>query len=505
MKNNDIKIFVLGDSRTGTSSIGSYLSALGFSSKHYYVKEAKQISPDHDNREENWRNLEHYIDNSPYQAFSDYPTRLYYKKLSQRYPDAFFILSVRESTSRWLQSMMKYFPKFGIKLKKEKIVKNYEQINESIEQHFGNNTYKFLKINIDGDNQLNSTILKSFLGVTSSIDIGWENKSEDVDIEDISKRKILFQSNSTDWLLYVENVTSPYKTLLSEKGWIYLINDSNDFFRWCYGYYKWSSADTDKVIAILNNRSDVIEKLGSKYFKFIIPEKNIIYNEYLPNIFSNREISTDRPAIVLSKNVQNVYYLEKYLKSLKGFGQLYFRGDSHTNWLGSYHIYRHIHNELGKHNYSLGKPIPLDELSVSIANYQGDLYSQLSNQQLEDVHGVWGPFNLKQSLEYDIKFSLKNKNFKFVDIPEYYKKYSDERELIITENADANEISAVVFRDSTCDFIIDYLSTHFKRIVYIWHKGEVYKEVIEKEKPDIVLHFMAERFLRTYPDRCAFC
>lgn len=43
-------IFVLGDSRTGTSSLGSYLSALGFPSKHYYVNEADQISPDHENR-----------------------------------------------------------------------------------------------------------------------------------------------------------------------------------------------------------------------------------------------------------------------------------------------------------------------------------------------------------------------------------------------------------------------------------------------------------------------
>ena len=103
------KIFVLGDSRTGTSSLGSYLAALGFRSKHYFVKESKQSSPDHENRKNNWQNLYEYIDGSGYSAFSDYPTRLYYKEIYNCFSDAYFILTVRSSTDRWLKSMVSYF------------------------------------------------------------------------------------------------------------------------------------------------------------------------------------------------------------------------------------------------------------------------------------------------------------------------------------------------------------------------------------------------------------
>jgi len=51
-----------------------------------------------------------------------------------------------------------------------------------------------------------------------------------------------------------------------------------------------------------------------------------------------------------------------------------------------------------------------------------------------------------------------------------------------------------MFRDSFADGLIPYLSENFSRSVYVW-KPKVDLQVIEQEKPDIVIFEVAERYL----------
>ena len=492
-------VFILGDSRTGTSSLNAFLNALGISSKHYYVKEASQVSPDHENREINLLNLIKFVKNSGYSGFTDYPTRLYYKELYEAFPNAYFILSVRESTQTWLKSMKTYFPKFGIDINENSVVRNYEDINKKI-LHFFKNNKRFLLVNIDDDDVENSIKIKNLLGVPSDIIIGRENTSEDVDVNDVSRRKTLFKSESSDWIKYVEESCQPSKTLLSEKGWLYLINDTNEFYSWSYGTKSWNLKQKDQVAEIFKIRQEKLSELGSKYIKIITPEKSIVYPEYLPHIFNGKDVSVDRPAKICSGLSPCVHYLDKYLTSLKGFARSYFKGDSHINWHGAYFIYRYIIGELNKQGLALGSAIEQSELIVSLANYKGDLYNQALEAQLTDIHGVWGPFNLDDSLGYEINLQPKIE-FSYLEPPhEYVEKFGQDREVIVT-SLDKNLPTAVVFRDSTCDFLVPYLSNHFSKVTYIWHKGNVYEDILRKERPDVVINMMAERFVSNYYSR----
>ena len=300
----------------------------------------------------------------------------------------------------------------------------------------------------------------------------------------------------------MEGVCQPYKTMLSEKGWIYLINDSNDFYRWCYSEKKWGSDENEKVDSILNQRGSEIQGLGAKYLKFIIPEKNIVYGEYLPHIFHDKKVSSSRPACLMSKNNNNVHYLEKYLKSIKGFGRLYFRGDTHVNWFGAYNIYRYIVEKVNEAGVSIGNATKLSDQAVNVAKYKGDMYTQCSNVQMEDIHSVWGGQNLDDALCHEFIYTPNDKSFEYCEIPKSTIKYeADGRKVVYTKNKDKSLPKAVVFRDSTCDFIVDNLSNHFSEVIYIWHKGNVYHDVISEFSPDIVLHLMAERFVSNYYQR----
>jgi len=497
-----MKVFVLGDSRTGTTSINSFLTSLGILSTHYYIKEANQLQPDHENREHNLKSLISYIDNSNFNGFTDYPTRLYFKELFRAYQDAYFILTVRKSKEVWIDSMESYFNKQGIDINKDEVIKNYETINQNILDYFKRVNGNFLIITIDESNNNNSEKIKKFLGIKSSLHIGHENKSVNNYLKDVTKLKILYSYKKEDWLNYLERACAPNKTLVSEKGWLYLINDGNDFFHWAYGQKTWTSQQLAFIKVLFEERLKRLNTLNAEYVKFVIPEKNIIYPEYLPHIFDNKSLNSDRPSKLMTKLSDNFFYLEKYLKSLKGFGRLYFKGDTHVSWLGAYYIYINMHEVITqKFNLMIGEPIRLDELETSIAEFSGDLYDQLSKIQLSDIHGVWGSFNFSNSLGYEIQYKYHQDEI-YVKPPEnYVKEFGKSRDVIITESTNKKLPRAVIFRDSTCTFIQPLLSKHFSRAVYVWHTGEVHANIIEQEKPDIVIHVMAERFISNYYDR----
>lgn len=78
-----MKIFGIGMSRTGTTSLTNALKILGYSCIHY----------------------PHTLDEiKKYDAATDAPVALAFKELDQQYPGSKFVLTLRDSTS-WLKSM----------------------------------------------------------------------------------------------------------------------------------------------------------------------------------------------------------------------------------------------------------------------------------------------------------------------------------------------------------------------------------------------------------------
>lgn len=162
------RVFVLGDSRTGTTSLHSLFKALGLKAIHYYVDEPGLLKPIHQFHDENWKLLKQYYSTCGYQAFSDYPTRLFYKEIYDLYPDAYFILSMRKDTDVWRRSMERYFSERGEGLQLDRLTNIYLEMNKKIEDFFTERGVdRFLKIVID-DGSDNGSRIKEFLGLTSS-------------------------------------------------------------------------------------------------------------------------------------------------------------------------------------------------------------------------------------------------------------------------------------------------------------------------------------------------
>jgi Sulfotransferase domain len=506
------KIFVLGDSRTGTTTLHKFIKAAGLKSVHYFFKESGVTEPAHVDYEGNWKRLKTYIDTSGYDCFTDYPTRTFYKDLIREYPDAYFILSVRKDIETWRRSMKGFFEKFNLSLDLDNLTNAHITINDECEQLCADLGVKFCNISIDDDAAVNGKILSEFLELDQVRSLGWENRTDAYDNSMWSTRITLYNTTATDFLTYVKLITSPSEAMLSEYGWFFLINDNSEFMDYCFGDLAWAQDKVDRARSTLRERHVALDQQNISYLKFAIPEKPIVYSEFLPKIFADKPLSLARPAVQIVDPELDFYsYPEELLRDAKSYGTLYFRGDSRINWLGSYIVYHHIIEKMNAHLVTTkrGKQIPpilLNELQPILASFGGDLYSKMDAEARSICQGALKSFYLGKNIEHLVRYKLfdETRNSKSIPVEDDYITHLGDHETLRFK-AEGNTLpKAVIFHDSSSDFTIDLLAELFSESLFIRHKGNVYDDVIEREKPDIVLHLMAERFMSNYSSSPAF-
>ena len=100
------KIFGVGNLKTGTTSLGSALTMLGF--KHTHERRNQLLQKI---KKGNLDPVFRWVDR--HDSFEDWPWPLLYKQLDERYPDSRFILTVRKDPKVWLKSMVSHAEKFG--------------------------------------------------------------------------------------------------------------------------------------------------------------------------------------------------------------------------------------------------------------------------------------------------------------------------------------------------------------------------------------------------------
>jgi 3'-phosphoadenosine 5'-phosphosulfate (PAPS) 3'-phosphatase len=156
MNSSQSKIFGIGLSKTGTTSLARALEILGYKTRDYLgvtrYSSGDLSSIDLDEIEAN-------------DAFTDTPVPSFYRELDARYPDSKFILTVRD-TDGWLQSCKKQFTlKLSEKLDKasnqlfmdlygctvydeNKFRQGYADFTSGVHQHFKNRSQDLLVMDI---------------------------------------------------------------------------------------------------------------------------------------------------------------------------------------------------------------------------------------------------------------------------------------------------------------------------------------------------------------------
>jgi hypothetical protein len=294
---------------------------------------------------------------------------------------------------------------------------------------------------------------------------------------------------------------APKKSFASANGWSFLINDSNDFLRWQFGLKRWEPAQLLAALRLLETRQQRVAEMGAQFIKFVVPEKSAIYARYLPGLLGYAPLYDARPANLLHRATGcPAIHLFDHLDGMAKLGPTYLRGDSHPNWQGAYVIYQAIHEAISA-MLPIGPPLALHQLVATVTTYGGDLFGQLPSDAADalsaPVQLMQPPGRAETVVQYTIDPA--RRGAAPCPPPQEYINWFDTRETLVWNHQDRSLPRCVVFRDSTAGRVLDCLAEHFSRTVAVWWHGLVVEDVIEREKPDIVIQIQAERFLQLMP------
>ncbi len=244
---------------------------------------------------------------------------------------------------------------------------------------------------------------------------------------------------------------------------------------------------------IFKSQLEIKQKLESNSKKYIlgyIPNKHTIYSEFLPYSMkvqkkNNISLANQLKDYFSSKDFPFIDITDQMLNEKK-YKQLYYKHDTHWNYHGAYVGYKAFCDATMP---QLGLiPFSLDHFDIR--------YHETGSGDLTKIMGVSG---LNSNQELVPTYTFKNVNYASFTTNDGGQDYPAQTIITLNENALDDSI-VMVFCDSFSTLFRQFLSLHYKRVIYIWsypvdsHPIEWYS-LIEKENPDIVINLCVERFL----------
>ncbi|MEJ2109698.1 MAG: hypothetical protein P8Z37_07265 [Acidobacteriota bacterium] len=241
---------------------------------------------------------------------------------------------------------------------------------------------------------------------------------------------------------------------------------------------------------LLEAKRDWLASQGIPYLLVVAPNKQTIYPELMPEGYSrSREPSRLDQLLDYLRAHSDIPVLDlrESLLSEKAGEKLYFSTDTHWNPKGAFFGYRRIMETL-HHRLDDPRLIPrslADYRSIATVRGGGDLAVMLGiESDIQESYDQLKPLFTPCSKEEKLSNYL---NYDWKPFPEP-----------IASHCTSSELNLVMFHDSFGIGLRPYLSEHFKRSVFVWYDnpdGDLFKAVILKEKPDIVVEEVVERII----------
>lgn len=296
-------------------------------------------------------------------------------------------------------------------------------------------------------------------------------------------RKLLFRWNSLFHTYVLRCSSMPDNVVFGKEGYLFLIKPGVDKF---YRHLPvFTEAEMQRISERLDHRKQWLAERGIDYYLIVPPLKATMYPEMLPDKF--------RKVDELSELDDLKNYLEKHcsvklidirqqLAEAKKVRDIYYKTDIHWNPWGGFVGYRALMNEMLKDHPELGSACRAGDYTVQLdTNDNGDLALQIAlNDKLTRVTPMMiprVPFRARALPEEALPASA-------------FFKYKP----VFTMGPDPEAPKLLMFRDSFAVYLMPYLNEHFSRSVYVWTPILI-PDIVEKEKPDIVVQEIMELFL----------
>jgi alginate O-acetyltransferase complex protein AlgJ len=219
--------------------------------------------------------------------------------------------------------------------------------------------------------------------------------------------------------------------------------------------------ELEKLKLQLEDNNRKFQEHGISYIVVVVPNKNTVYSEYLPETMAKSRSRTRLDQFSDYMEVHSalkVLDLRRALLQAKNQFPVYGETDSHWNSYGAYLGYSEIMNRI-RESYPDASPIKIaGAIDVERSTQGGDLAQMLLLQDLLAERNITR-FGIDPS-------------------PTFY------------------TFRKLIFRhDSFGDNLYPYLSRNFKKIINVAPFAPFRFEDIFHEKPEVVIHIFAERYL----------
>jgi len=269
------------------------------------------------------------------------------------------------------------------------------------------------------------------------------------------------------------------KVMVGQDGWLYLRRDRNDILAQHTGKLRFEPEQLAQWRSVLQERKDESERRGAVWSCLVAPDKESVYREYLPT----KIVPVERRPVHEFLDAADeagapvVYPLER-LRAAKPEFDVYPKVDTHWNYRGAYLGYRTLCEEIARRGVDLET---LDEADLEWVEREtkGDLGGKV---RPEPIVGT------------TIAPVLKNPRGRLVADNEVV----NHGWVLSFEQARPGP-SCVVFGESFTHFMLPFLKESFQRMVFV-HTSMFVREILDQERPDVIVSLPTERFLIQVPD-----
>jgi alginate O-acetyltransferase complex protein AlgJ len=269
------------------------------------------------------------------------------------------------------------------------------------------------------------------------------------------------------------------KVLLGKEGWLFLRRDSNDVIGQQTGKVALGRRRRRQWKHLLRERIALVESLGAAWQCLVIPDKEFLYSEYLPDDLSPaRRRPVHEILDLASSEGAPISYALPDLETVKAEAQLFSKTDTHWNQRGSYVAYRSLCHALGQQ----GAEVPVlseEAITWSQANAPGGLGMKLYPELTSST----------------VRADLAEHRGRLI----FDNRIHNHGRVMVFEQDRRDGRSAVIFGESFVQNMLLYLKESFRRLVFV-HTSTMAAGVLEHERPDVVLSVPLERFLIKVPD-----
>ena len=273
--------------------------------------------------------------------------------------------------------------------------------------------------------------------------------------------------------------TTQAKAVIGNDGWLFLSNDSNRTWDQFEGRLLLSEEDAQSWQQELSRRTAFMRSNNIHYRFMVAPNKESIVPEYVPVAYqkASARLVHQIEAAAEQAGVHSMF-LERFIMRHSERAGFYDKGDTHWNAFGAWHVTNHVFKGLEIRRPIA--PITSDEVTFQPSDsFIGDLSNKF-DPPISQGGGVH-PIIHKDTARYSFSNQITNHGH-----------------VSIWEGGDPEGPTILLFGDSFAGALTRYFALRSRRLVRV-HTTSIDRELVFRERPEVVLSVVVERFLRTPP------